>query len=126
MGSRNGVSTEKIEALDEIPFEGVVDDKRIIRSVESLCELRGVGLAVATRLLTVKRPDIFVSVNDASRRRIAAVFGWSPITPDSYLELLHEIWSLPWQLTSPPNDALERRVWNYRVALLDAVLYDQI
>jgi HKD family nuclease len=114
------------DALDEIPSTGVVDDKRIVRFVETLRGLRGVGLGVASRLLAVKRPDMFISVNNASRRRIAAIFGRSPSTPQGYLDLVHEIWSLPWYLTPPPRDLLERRVWRYRVALLDAVMYDMI
>jgi len=112
-------------ALDLIPLTGPVDDETITIVIDAMLALRGVDLGTATRLLSVRRPDIFLSLNNASRSRIRAIFEASPTTERTYLKLLHRIWALPWYTSPEPSDVHERRMWRARVALVDAILYEQ-
>jgi hypothetical protein len=86
--------------------------------------VKGVALGTATRLLCMKRPDLFLPANNASLVNLAAVFGSKPTTIDKYLDVIETIWSLPWQSAPEPKSSVERRIWAARVALLDAVFYE--
>jgi len=111
--------------LQIIPQRGDVSNEAIERFFETTSKIEGVGFGVATRLLTVKRPDLFISVNKSSRGRIKEVFGRAPATPTAYLALLRRIWAMPWYLSTRPNERNQQRVWDARVALLDAVMYER-
>lgn len=112
------------ETLDEIPTSGDVSDDLILRTFDRASSFQGVGLACWTRLLSMKRPDYFLSVNSANKDRIRGVFGSAPGSPRAYLELTRRILSLPWASASAPEDEAEREIWEGRVALLDAILYE--
>ena len=45
---------------------------------------------------------------------------------DNYSELLQKIYESSWFKHECPEDPLERRIWNYRTALLDAFLYEEL
>ncbi|HLN04566.1 MAG TPA: hypothetical protein VK335_35090 [Bryobacteraceae bacterium] len=58
--------------------------------------------------------------------RIAAAFGVSAaslMTFDGYWDLIQRIWNCPWWKAPQPRAALDRRIWNARVALLDSLYY---
>lgn len=110
--------------LDAVPIIGVPTDTQVTDYLTGATALHGVSFATATRLLIAKRPDLFLSVNGASRDRIKEIFGSAPGTPDRYLQLLKRIWSMPWFNSAESDDAHEFRVWRVRVAILDAVMYD--
>jgi len=59
--------------LDAIPVEGRPTDAKVLAFVEAASAIHGVSLATATRLLIAKRPDVFLSVNGASRDRIGGL-----------------------------------------------------
>jgi len=86
--------------------------------------VRGVALGTATRLLCMKRPDLFLPANNASVVNIARVFGTIPNTAEKYLRLVETIWKFPWFSASKPAEASSLRIWNARVALLDAIFYE--
>jgi hypothetical protein len=109
--------------LDRIPLEGPVKPKVLSRYLEIVDEVDGIDLPTATRLLTAKRPDQFVSVNKGSRPGIRRLFGSAPSRPSGYVRLLEQIWSFPWFSVPKPKDKLESKVWAARVALLDALVY---
>ncbi len=113
-------------ALDQVPLDGPVSRDDALRYLEQVLSLRGVGLAVATRLLCVKRPDVFLTANKANARRIREVFGSFPSTPNRYLDLHERIWALSWCSVPKPHEPNQRRVWKARVGLLDALLYEAI
>ena len=112
------------ETLDEIPAYGDVSNDLIIRTFERALRFQGVGLACWTRLLSMKRPDYFLSVNSANKDRIREVFGSAPGSPRAYLQLTRHILSLPWASGPTPKVGAEREIWEGRVALLDAALYE--
>jgi HKD family nuclease len=112
--------------LDAIPSKGRPTDDQVVDYVDAASRIQGVSLATATRLLVAKRPDLFLSVNRASRDRIREVFGTAPNGAARYLALLHRIWLMPWFTAPEPDNEHGRRVWRVRVAILDAVLYDAL
>jgi hypothetical protein len=111
--------------LDKIPAKGRPTDAQVIDYLDAATAIHGVSLATATRLLIAKRPDVFLSVNSASRDRIREIFGSAPTTSDRYLQLLKRIWSFPWFKAPEPDHQHELRIWRVRVAILDAVMYER-
>ncbi len=110
--------------LDRLPLAGKVTKVLAQEVLEGLLSLNGVGLGVATRLLTVKRPDLFLTVNNANRERLREVMGGSPTTVGGYIKLHERLWALPWFSATEPEDQDRQRVWAARVGLLDALLYE--
>ena len=110
--------------------QDVVQEIRENREEE---ELKGCGPAVATRLLTLARPDRLVSVNKQSAKGLVNLAGLN-INPNQsnlpnrlanhYVELLGWVYDQPWFKAPPPDDPLERTIWNSRAALLDAFVYE--
>jgi hypothetical protein len=84
------------------------------------------GVGTASRLLAMKRPDLFVCIDAENRPQIAAalsVTAGSLATFPGYWDLLQRIWKCPWWRAGRPKDALGLRIWKARVALLDSVYY---
>lgn len=115
---------EKIGAgLDRLRVDGPVSAKLARQVTSALLDVHGVGLGVASRLLAVKRPDVFMPLNNANKIQVAALYGRSPSTAASYVEMLESLWAMKWWSAPEPSNALEARVWRGRVALFDAVVY---
>lgn len=116
---------EKLSAaLDKIPLSGVVSIDMARAYLEAAMSLDGVAMGGATRLLTMKRPDCFLPANNASFKKLREVFGKRPDSIDKYLEIIQQVWRFPWFEAPPSDDRNERRIWNARVALLDAIFYE--
>lgn len=97
-----------------------------VRAYGQLTALEGVGSGIATRLLTLARPDRFVSLNGASKAGLAASFDVAPSTlsqPRSYGRLLKEVYSKGWYSDARPIDAREETIRWMRAALLDCFVY---
>lgn len=113
--------------LDQIPLSGAVSLTLVDEVMQGLTALHGVKLGVATRLLAVKRPDLFVSVNNASNPKLSKLLGRNQLTTaKQYVGLLQSVWQLDWHLSPPPADPSQHIAWQRRAALLDCVLYEQI
>lgn len=113
-------------ALDRIPLDGGVS-KQAFDDFRANYDWDGSGVGNASRLLAMKRPDLFVCVDTKNRTGIAAAFGVTASslqTFEGYWELMQRIWRSPWRRSPRPVNQLERRVWNARVALLDSLYYD--
>ena len=113
------VATANANDFPQIAFE----------SYEALWKVDGVREGIATRLLTLARPDRFVSLNNASRVGLAACFGLAPTTlghPRNYGRLLTRIYNQEWYSEPPPRTARERAVYWMRTALLDCFVYNDM
>lgn len=110
--------------LDAVPLAGGVSMQQARQYLEGVMSGRGVAIGSASRLLSVKRPDLFLPANNASQGKILEVFGTRPDTIDRYLEVIEQIWSYDWFKAPIPSDTSERRLWGARVALLDALFYE--
>jgi len=99
-----------------------------IEAYKTLLDLDDVGPATATRLLTLARPDRFVSLNGGSREGLAKCFDFQHPTalekPDNYRSLLERIYDQAWFREPAPQDALEQEISSMRAALLDCFVYE--
>ena len=81
----------------------------------------------ASRLLAVKRPDVFVAVNSQNRRGLceALVVAHSTLDLDNFWERIVEpVRMSPWWLAPRPKGGLEARLWDCRAAMLDSLYYE--
>lgn len=109
-------------ALDEIPEVGAVSRLQFECFVRNLPS-PGSGVVTSTRLLAMKRPDLFLCLDSRNRRGIGARFGMSEGSLgkfDGFWELMSRVWRCQWASSEQPADALEAAVWRVRVAIMDA------
>lgn len=124
-GNRSQVETiigEVIAASDDA-FLAAVNS-----AYARLIALPRLGPAVATRLLTLARPDRCASWNGASTAGLAAYSAQAPQAHpglNPYGRLLQGIYKHPWFSESPTGfgSLVEEEAWSMRVALLDAFIY---
>lgn len=81
----------------------------------------------ATRLLAMKRPDTFVCANGKNKVNLAAALNFAPTTLslENYWDrIIVPIQSSPWYNVPYPSGG-DGELWDYRVAMLDALYYDK-
>jgi len=93
-------------------------------------------LSAASRLLAMRRPDLFFCVNGANSKRLAddlgiTVNGKRGIkTVDGYLDAVEMLRNSSWGMSRPPSKAMAEeelnRCWNGRVAMIDALYYEPV
>jgi hypothetical protein len=113
-------------ALDHIPRSGVVD-KQAFDAFAARYRWDRAGVGTGSRLIAMKRPDLFICIDAKNRAGIARAFGFSASSLQSfegYWELMQRIWRCPWHRAPRPRRARDGRVWDARVALLDSIYYD--
>ena len=96
------------------------------RAQEIIRKIRGFGSAGSTRLLALARPEALVSVNGESVAGLAELSGIAPARlkkPAGYEELIEWTMARPWWSAAAPDKPLERELWSYRAALIDAFVY---
>jgi hypothetical protein len=122
-----------LTALDKIPLRGEVRAShyrayisRLSFAFDQVKEFG--GLAVATRMLCLRRPDYFVCVDSKNRLGLYKMLGVSSdeVTVDSYWDtvvapLIDTPW---WQSNRPSGDADAQTIWDARVAMIDALFYE--
>ncbi|OYY94446.1 MAG: hypothetical protein B7Y41_06315 [Hydrogenophilales bacterium 28-61-23] len=119
-------------ALDRIPLDGDVSEvqfRAFSKDFDSAFtgKAHKGGVPTASRLLAMKRPDLFVAVNAANRRGICGAFGVAPTTLnlDNYWERIVIPTQLsPWWQHARVRGGLNSRLWDNRAALLDCIYYD--
>jgi len=116
-------------ALDQIPLTGSLSNKQyrgFAELFEKALESGGAGIATATRLLAMKRPDYFVCLNKKNKDGLCGAFGVPKnIRLDNYWDLIVErIINSVWWRSEEPTDPEELAVWNGRAAFLDSLFFD--
>ena len=95
--------------------------------VQQLIDIPYCGPALATRLLILARPDLFVVVNGKSFEGLQEKFGLfvsnQNFKADNYVVLLEKIHSQAWFMSQEPEDLDERKLWQARAALVDVLVY---
>jgi hypothetical protein len=118
--------------VDRLPARGPVAAKVERGVLEELVAISGIAMGVATRLLSVARPDRYFPVNAGSipglQKHLGPTHHESEARRvDTYFGLLEQVRGFRWY-TSPKPDVRslpeERFAWSARAALLDAVLFD--
>ena len=117
-------------ALDAIPPQGPVSRENyetFVKRFESAFsgDERKAGIAPASRLLAMKRPDYFVCYDSPNREGLSQHFGVakSAISLDTYWKYLVEpmLYSAWWLAPRPTGQ--EGEIWDGRAAFLDAIYY---
>jgi len=110
--------------LVKIPGKGPID-RRVVRNyLKSFIDMPNMGIAGATRLLTMKRPDLFFSANNAMMGKAAEVFGFRPNTVARYMQALTLLDDAPWYKSAKPSDPELREIWQAKCALIDTYFYE--
>lgn len=124
-------------ALDIIPFSGPVSEnqyKEYVKVVRSTTKYKR-PLTLCTRLLAMKRPDYFVCVagrtgkngQESTMSKLCNLLKLNrkTITLDNYWELIvQNVLNSKWYNTDIKNiPENERKIYKYRVAMLDALYY---
>lgn len=110
-------------ALDFIPMDGDVSEKQFNNYLNAFRRASSSKdpIGSATRLLCMKRPDVFVCIDNPNNANISSAYKMgAKINCKKYWELIHKIKSSKWWIEAPVDDEL----YPYRVALLDAVFYE--
>jgi HKD family nuclease len=118
-------------ALDCIPLDGPVTraqyDKYITEYILAFEHGRH-GVATASRLLALKRPEYFVCLDSKNSKRLCDNFGIgsSRIDYERYWEeIIERITDSPWWNSPRPKDPFEARMWAGRAAMLDSLFYKE-
>lgn len=118
-------------ALDSVPKRGDITEAQFdhyaeVFNVAFSGSSRTAGLAPATRLLAMKRPDFFVCVNGGNRVGLATALSFAPTTlslENYWRRVIEPIHQAPWYNTPRPKGR-DMELWDSRVAMLDAIYYD--
>jgi hypothetical protein len=118
-------------ALDGIPLRGEVSEGDFDRYIEAFTKAfarssRTGRVAPATRLLAMKRPDVFVCVNGGNRGNLAKALAYAPTTLslDNYWErVIEPMRQAPWY-NAPSPGRRNVELWNARAAMIDAIYYE--
>jgi hypothetical protein len=115
------------EALDMIPLDGEVTQSQFGRYLMRIRNaFRNAHIGTITRLLTLKRPDYFVCLDQANIEGLRKDFKITErrIEPEDYWEkVTQRILDSNWWDSPEPSDPLQRRVWRCRAAFLDVLYY---
>lgn len=120
----NDVNLSK--ALDYIPIIGDVTFDDYQKYIRFFTNEWTDPMATATRLLAMKRPDVFVCVNSANKDQLASYLNMPPsrLTLKNYWnEVIEPIRQSTW-FNTPKDSAKGKEYWKYRVALLDILIYE--
>lgn len=120
---------DRIESLNDnnicLPFP----ETTVRNILEKVMGIEGCGISTATRLLAVKRPDLFLCVNEGNQGFIKELFGFrisGKYEIDKYIQLLKMIYNTDYfnhKLTKEEKqDEALVTISKYRVALLDSYL----
>jgi len=122
-------SPEISRALARLPANGPVDrgqyDAFIADYVSAFPKGRH-GIGTATRLLAMKRPDVFVCVDSKNQKNLCWELGivQSGLDYERYWnEIVERVRDSPWWLAPIPADPTEAEVWKSRAAFLDAIFF---
>lgn len=119
------------KALDSIPLRGKVykqDYESYVSQFKKAFPDGGAGIAIASRLLAMKRPDCFICLDSKNKKKLCEDFGisQSSINFDSYWDdIVERIQDSVWYLSEKPKDEEELDAWNSRVAMLDSIFYEE-
>lgn len=123
-----GSALDCIPRKDPVSFEKFEEYSNLFEKAFVDADTHHIGkYPTATRLLAMKRPDMFVCVNGKNIGGLAKALDFAPTTlsMSNYWErVIVPIQSSPWYNAVRPNgDGSE--LWDYRVAMLDTLYYDE-
>lgn len=119
------------EAFEQIPLTGPVgetDYNRFVGRFKLAFPDGGAGIAIASRLLAMKRPDYFVCLDSQNRAELCKDFGIpANVNFDTYwANIIARILDSVWWSAPRPTNTQEREAWEGRAAMIDAIFYEGI
>jgi len=120
------------DALDRIPLSREVYKENydeFVALFNSAFEDPKNYLATATRLLAMKRPDIFVCLDSANKSALCKDFGVpaSTVTLETYWdEIVERVKDCSWWEVPEPKTNKDKLAWQGRAAMLDAMYYEPL
>jgi HKD family nuclease len=117
-------------ALDVIPMQGNIyksDYESFVKLFKKAFSDGGSGIAIASRLLAMKRPDCFVCLDKQNTTELCSEFGISKsVSFETYWDdIIERIHNSVWCLSEKPTVDAEAEAWFGRVAMLDAIFYQE-
>jgi len=116
-------------ALDEIPFSGQITRVHYERFLNFYKKtFDGNYLATATRLLAMKRPDVFVCLDSKNKSRLCNDFGiiQKGLDYERYWDdVILRIYDSQWWMNPNPINNIEITVSDSRAAFLDSLYYEE-
>lgn len=117
-------------ALGAIPLQGTVYKSHYTKFVSLFQQTfpdGGAGVAIASRLLAMKRPDQFVCLDKRNRPKLCNEFGISKtVTFDAYWDdVIERINDSVWWSSKMPHNKTEAKAWLGRAAMLDTIFYEE-
>jgi hypothetical protein len=112
-------------ALDDIPLDGGISRDQYQKFTNRFLKaFKRSGMALASRLLAMKRPDTFVCINNLNREGLFQAFRLSPSRdPEAYWDMIESVRACTWWKAPQPAAGDEREVWGARAAFLDSLFY---
>lgn len=117
-------------ALDEIPLQGLISRSQYeayLRQFIKAFPKGRHGVATASRLLALKRPDQFVCLDAKNQHKLCKDFGikQTGMNYDNYWdEIIERIIDSPWWNAPRPTNDRDGYIWDGRAAMLDSFFYD--
>ena len=115
-----------IKAIDAIPMKGDVTKEMFDDYCEAFSSWND-PISSATRLLAMKRPDLFVCVNSKNKKVLSQLLGISQshLTLENYwnevhLKIINSVWFCDSNIT---DVGVAKDVKKFQVALLDSISY---
>lgn len=129
----NENSSMLAQAINQIPLFGAVSEQAFFDYIEIYQSTpqfsdKPNSLGTATRLLSMKRPDLFICFNNKNRHKICDDLGIkkSNMTAERYwFEVLQRFYDTAWFNSEEPQNEEEKCAWCGRMALLDCVYYQE-
>ena len=119
------------KAIDIIPLSGEVTKQHYEKFVELFQKAVDGGnkYRSATRLLAMKRPDVFFAISTGNNQLLADDFQIKSVGTMNleryWDEVVERIQSSHWYQFPKPKNAIEQKIAAYRVAFMDVLYYRQ-
>ena len=115
-------------AIDSIPLSGEVTKEMFENYSKAFSSWKD-PMSSATRLIAMKRPDLFVCVNSKNKRELSHILGipQSHMTLENYwsevhLKIINSVWFKYYNIS---DIGIAKDVKKFQVALLDSISYTQ-
>lgn len=130
---QNRINTNNIfisNALGAIPLQGKIykyNYDEFVGIFQQAFPDGGSGVAIASRLLAMKRPDYFVCLDKQNRPKLCEEFGISKTVSfeEYWNEIIERIVDSVWWSSERPTDKVQIQAWLGRTAMLDAIFYEE-
>lgn len=118
------------DSIDSIPLHRKISRSDYTEFVDTFHQAfpdGGSGVAIASRLLAIKRPDYFVCLDSQNRESLCKEFGLpQSISFEAYWDdIVERIIDSVWWSSEKPTSKAQAFAWRCRAAMLDSIFYER-